>query len=160
MSSNVDYELPGCPPEPDLIADSVTAILDGREPELPTTNLCEECPRKKEETVIHEILRPVEGEPDPDRCLLEQGYPCMGPATRAGCGAHCPKAEVPCAGCAGPTGEIHDQGAEMMSAIASIFRADVDDDPSELVESIPDVVGWFYRFTLASSLVPFKVNRE
>ncbi len=48
----------------------------------------------------------------------------------------------------------------MMSSIASIFRADVDDGPSELVESVPNVVGWFYRFTLASSLVPFKVNRE
>ncbi|WP_456482495.1 NADH-quinone oxidoreductase subunit B family protein [Methanopyrus sp.] len=158
---DVDHELPGCPPEPDLIADAITAILDGRESELPTTNLCEECPRKKEETVIHEIRRPVEGEPDPDRCLLEQGYPCMGPATRAGCGARCPEAGVPCAGCAGPTGGVPDQGAEMMSAIASIFRADVDDvDPSELVESVPDVVGWFYRFTLAGSLVPFKVDRE
>ncbi len=158
----VDYELPGCPPEPDRIAEVLEAILEGEEPELPGYNLCEECPREKREEglIIPEIRRPVEGEPDPDRCLLEQGYLCMGPATRAGCGARCPKAGVPCTGCAGPTDRSVDQGARMLSTIASAFRADEDEvDPGELVERLRDPVSWFCRFTLPASLIPFRVDR-
>jgi F420-non-reducing hydrogenase small subunit len=34
--------------------------------------------------------------PDPERCLLEQGIICMGPATRSGCGAQCLTVDMPC----------------------------------------------------------------
>jgi len=35
--------------------------------------------------------------------LVSRGTPCMGPVTRAGCGAICPSVDRGCFGCFGPT---------------------------------------------------------
>ncbi|WP_456466365.1 NADH-quinone oxidoreductase subunit B family protein [Methanopyrus sp.] len=150
---DVDYMVPGCPPKPDAIAEIVAALLEDREPELPRTNLCEECPREKEDKPIEEIkFRTGQGRPDPDKCLLEQGYPCLGPATRAGCGAACPSRGLPCRGCNGPTEEAADQGAAFLDALASVsFEADV--DVEELLEGLVDLPGRLYMFSLASSIL-------
>ncbi len=149
----VDYMIPGCPPKSEVIAEVIAAILEDREPELPTTNLCEECPREKEDKPIDGIkFRTGQGKPDPEKCLLEQGYPCLGPATSSGCGAACPSRGLPCRGCNGPTRNALDQGAEYLDALASLsYEADVDLD--ELLSGIPDLVGKIYMFTLASSLL-------
>lgn len=58
------------------------------------------------------------------RCLLEQGYMCMGPVTRAGCGGdrvlpRCVSARVPCRGCYGPVKPDGNQRLDMLNALAS-----------------------------------------
>ncbi len=160
---DVDYVMPGCPPEPELIAKILHTLLKGESPELPKNNLCEECPRKKSKDgiSINKLKRKFEGTPDPEICLLEQGYLCMGPATRALCGAKCTKVGVPCSGCYGPTDAVVDQGAKMISALCSNYGLDRDKeiDPNILPKSIEDKIGCFYKFTLPSALIPVKLKK-
>ena len=77
-----------------------------------------------------------------------------GLATRAGCGALCPKVNSPCIGCYGPNDGVEDFGARMMARLASVIDSN---DPEEIdriiEEGIPDPVGTFYRFSLAHSLL-------
>ncbi|XRP97176.1 F420-nonreducing hydrogenase [Methanocaldococcus sp. 16A] len=159
---DVDYFIPGCPPNPEIIAKVFKALLEGKKPELPKKNLCDECPRKKSSdgVVIETIKRKYEGKVDPEICLLEQGYLCLGVATRAGCGAICPKVGVPCSGCYGKTDAVIDQGAKMISALCSDFGIDKDreTDPTTLPKSIKDKIGSFYKFTLPSALIPGKLR--
>ena len=93
---DVDYYMPGCPPTPKIIAGAVQALLSG---ELPPTGtvlapdmaLCDECPRKdtKPEKLADRASSSGRTEIliDEETCLLAQGLLCLGPATRAGCGA-------------------------------------------------------------------------
>lgn len=159
---DVDYVIPGCPPQPDQIkavVDAVIGILKEGKPLPPKGTVlganqqacCEECPRTKHEKKISRFVRPHEIIPDPDLCLLEQGILCMGPATRGGCGAKCVKAGVPCRGCYGPPTGVRDQGAKMASALAGVLDADEPERIEELVASIPDMMGTFYRFSLPQS---------
>jgi len=102
-------------------------------------------------------------EPDPEKCLLEQGFICMGPATRGGCGAKCPSANVPCTGCSGPAPHVKDQGAKMISALASILQTEdeekkTDEDIMREIQKIKDPIGTFYRYFLARSIIPQKVK--
>ncbi|MEM2830486.1 MAG: F420-nonreducing hydrogenase, partial [Candidatus Jordarchaeales archaeon] len=90
---------------------------------------------------------------------LEQGYICMGPATREGCGAVCTSAGVPCKGCMGPGPNVMDQGAKMLSALASIVDYE-SVSPEDLVKAVKDVVGTFSRFTLPSSIIPKAVFKK
>ncbi len=155
----VDYYLPGCPPEAENIWAAILAIVEGKLPEPGTviganTTVCDECPKVREEKKIKQFKRVWEVIPDPEKCLLEQGIICCGIATRAGCGAKCPQVNSPCIGCHGPNEGSLDFGARMMSALASMIDSE---DPEEIeriiAEGIPDPVGSFYRFSLASSLL-------
>ncbi|OLS24372.1 MAG: F420-non-reducing hydrogenase iron-sulfur subunit G, partial [Candidatus Heimdallarchaeota archaeon LC_2] len=92
----VDYYLPGCPPNPDLLMAGVQAILSGNLPPngsilSPNRNMCETCPleRSEEKIKITEFKRPHEIIPVEGRCLLELGIICLGPVTRIGCGELC-----------------------------------------------------------------------
>jgi F420-non-reducing hydrogenase small subunit len=159
---DVDYIIPGCPPQPDQIVavvDAVIDILKNGKPLPPKGTVlgadvkacCDECPRKKDVKKITKFVRPHEIIPDPDICLMEQGMVCLGPATRGGCGAKCVRAGVPCRGCYGPPANVHDQGAKMASAIAGVIASD---DPAEIeaiIAGIPDMMGTFYRFSLPDS---------
>jgi F420-non-reducing hydrogenase small subunit len=177
---NVDYYLPGCPPEPPQIW-AVLQVVVGALTEggpLPPAGsvvgalnvaVCEECPLEKNEKVITRFYRPYEITPDPTLCLLEQGIVCMGPATRGGCGALCPQVSMGCRGCYGPLDGVEDQGAKMLSAIASVIGAgtpDMEEDELEkqieaVVDTIADPAGTFYRFSMAHSLLRrAKVNGD
>ncbi|MGB9838286.1 F420-non-reducing hydrogenase subunit MvhG [Methanothermobacter sp.] len=162
---DVDFEIPGCPPRSDVVAEVVLALLKGEEIELPSTNLCEVCPREKppEGLAMDFIKRQFEvGKPEDDLCLIPQGLICMGPATISICGAECPSIAIPCRGCYGPTARVEDQGAKMISAIASDYKVEEDKtvDPEEVAEQLDDIVGTFYTFTLPAALIPMKIKKE
>ena len=104
---DVDYYLPGCPPEAENILVAVTAIVEGKLPPKGSvigvnTTVCDECKRKRSEKKIKKFYRTWQIIPDEETCLLEQGIICCGIATRAGCGALCPQVNSPCIGCHGP----------------------------------------------------------
>ena len=163
---DVDYYLPGCPPPPDLVMAAVTAILEGKLPPKgsvigPAKALCDTCPRrdsKPDKLSIKEIKRPWQIKLDPERCFLDQGIFCMGPATRSGCGETCIRANQPCRGCFGPVDGVADQGAKALSMIASILGVEgeermSDEEVAQLIEGIADPAGTVYRFGLPASLL-------
>ena len=157
----VEYFVPGCPPPVDLILKVVDALATGQLPPpgaviASEKALCDECDRVKEEKKISKIYRPHEIIPDPKRCLLEQGIICMGPATRGGCGQRCILANMPCRGCFGPPPEVVDQGAKMLSALASIYDAKDDNEIARMVQEVVDPAGTFYRFGMSTSMLQRK----
>jgi F420-non-reducing hydrogenase small subunit len=157
----VEYFVPGCPPPVDLILKLVDLYATGKLPPAGAVvasdkTLCDECKRKKEEKKITRIYRPHQVIPDRERCLLEQGIVCCGPATRGGCGLRCIEANMPCRGCFGPPLGVADQGAKLVSAIASIYQADGNDAIARMVEEVVDPAGTFYRFGLADSMLKRK----
>ncbi|MBT3933209.1 MAG: oxidoreductase, partial [Bacteroidetes bacterium] len=90
----VDYYLPGCPPQTERLVEVFLAIVTGAE--LPPAgsvigalnkSQCDECKRTKTDNKkIREFKRPIDIVDDGETCFLEQGVICMGPATRGGCG--------------------------------------------------------------------------
>lgn len=81
----VDLELRGCPISKAQLVETISALLAGRRPRLPTTSVCIECKAR--------------GTP----CVLVAGGAwCLGPVTQAGCGALCPAYGRGCYGCFGP----------------------------------------------------------
>jgi sulfhydrogenase subunit delta len=81
----VDFELHGCPIDRRQLLEVITAALAGRRPRIPGHSVCQEC--KGRGTVC---------------ILVARGTPCLGPVTRAGCGALCPAVNRGCFGCFGP----------------------------------------------------------
>ena len=162
---DVDYYMPGCPPESHQIAavlDLVIAVVKG-EAELPPkgavigvgdSTVCDECDRKRDVKKVSEFTRAhLVGALDPELCLLEQGIPCNGPATRSGCNARCPEAGAQCIGCYGPAPGVVDYGARLISSFASVIDSNDPDEIERILDGIPDPAGQFYRFSLAGSLL-------
>ena len=175
---DVDYFMPGCPPTVNLIAMAVDAVAkhvtEGAD--LPPKGaviasdktLCDECDRERVEKGrrIEKIYQAYEIKADPKKCLLDQGIICIGPATRAGCGAMCPNANMPCRGCMGPTKAVMDHGGSMLSALSSLLN--ITDSESKLSEEqimelmmqVKDPLGTFYAFTLPKSLLKRTVTEK
>ena len=96
----VDFELRGCPIDKRQLLETLSALIAGREPAVPTHAVCLECKER--------------GTP----CLMvSSGAACLGPVTRAGCGALCPSFGRGCYGCFGP----HE--APNTASLASILAA-------------------------------------
>jgi len=156
--TRVEYLLPGCPPPAELVAQAVSTILAGDLPPAPAVlapdrALCDSCPRKKGDKVVSTFHRVHQVKVDPERCLLEQGIVCMGPATRDGCGARCIEANMPCRGCFGPTAGATDQGAKMLSALATLVATDDEEAADKVLAGVADPAGTLYRFAMSSSLL-------
>jgi F420-non-reducing hydrogenase small subunit len=161
---DVDYYMPGCPPESHQITavvDLVIAALNGKA-ELPAkgatigagnSTVCDECPRKRNVKTIKEFRRIQFTTTDPELCLLEQGIPCNGVATRSGCNARCPSAAAQCIGCYGPAEGVVDYGARLISAFASVIDSDSPEEIDKILDGLVDPAGQFYRFNLAGSLL-------
>lgn len=126
----VDVSLPGCPPQPQLIATVIEALLNKETMQLPQKSVCETCPTIREgkaKTTVRRFLANADYAPDQPvsamRCLLEQGLLCMGPVTAGGCGGKetplCLRARVPCRGCYGPVRSSGNPLLDMMNALVS-----------------------------------------
>jgi len=162
---DVDYYLPGCPPQTERLVEVFMAIVTGAQ--LPPKGSvvgagnmaqCEECVRKKTENkLIRKFYRPWEIYDDGVTCFMEQGVICMGPATRSGCGYRCIVGNAPCRGCYGPLSDVSDPGTKMMSAISSIIDSQEPKEIEQIIEGVVDPAGTFYRFSLPSSMIRRKL---
>lgn len=169
---DVDYFLPGCPPPVKLIANAVEAIVRNELPPkgsvlAPLKAVCDECPRKRENKKITTLYRVYEKVPEPEKCLMEQGILCMGMGTRSGCGAQCLEVDMPCTGCGGAAPNMPEQGAAMISALASILdysvegkEAYTEKEVEALMRQIVDPVGTFYMYSLPASILKRKVMKK
>ncbi|MBC8342582.1 MAG: oxidoreductase [Bacteroidetes bacterium] len=162
---NVDYYLPGCPPQTERLVEVFLAIVTGAE--LPPAGSvigalnktqCDECERKQtEDKSISEFKRPIDIVDDGESCFLEQGVICMGPATRGGCDVRCIEGNAPCRGCYGPPDDIPDPGSKMLSAVGTIIKGNNESEINATVDTIDDPAGLFYRFSLPNSILRRKV---
>ena len=161
---DVDYYMPGCPPESHQIAtviDLIIQVLDGKA-ELPpkgavigvgASTVCDDCRRTRGIKKINKFSRIQLQHSDPNLCLLEQGIPCNGPATRQGCGALCPSAGAQCIGCYGPAEGVVDYGSRLVGAFASVIDSKDPEEIDSILDGLVDPAGQFYRFNLAGSLL-------
>jgi F420-non-reducing hydrogenase small subunit len=145
----IDVKLPGCPTTPEIFVDAVTSLLSGKPFKLEGKSVCDDCPTIREKKALSAIKRPLEpidfkpGQPmNTVRCIMEQGFLCLGPATKAGCGGHettprCIRAYMPCRGCFGPLSENANPMVDMMGALSSIGMD---------AKQIPDRAATFNRF--------------
>jgi coenzyme F420-reducing hydrogenase gamma subunit len=79
----VDFAIPGCPIDRTEFINCVKALLLGKKPPIPDYPLCVECKLKE------------------NACLFTRNKVCLGPVTRAGCGAICPTYGQSCEACRG-----------------------------------------------------------
>ena len=96
----VDFELWGCPVSGPQILAVVNSLLLGVAPRDHADKVCTECKRRHLSCV-----------------MVSHGIPCMGPVTRAGCGALCPSLGRDCYGCYGPAENAN------TDALAAQFRS-------------------------------------
>jgi F420-non-reducing hydrogenase small subunit len=143
----IDLVLPGCPPTSENTLDALVALLENKPYDLPDKTVCDQCPMEREEKHITQFKRAYEGKIDPTKCLLDQGYLCLGFATIGLCGAQCPSVATPCKGCFGPPPSVKDHGAKIISALGAI----ADMTPEELKDAFPDPIGSFYFTDYAAS---------
>jgi F420-non-reducing hydrogenase small subunit len=151
--------MPGCPQAPDQIWNVFQAIVAGKLPPKGSVvgaeehTLCEACTRTKKEKKVAAYRRVATEAPDPTVCFVDQGFLCLGMATRAGCGHRCHKSNMGCRGCYGPPSDVIDQGAKALSAISSVMDATSEAGAEAQAEGFEDPVRSFYRFSLPASLL-------
>lgn len=156
---HVDYVLPGCPPSTDRVWEVIQAIASDNLPQAPalvgagTKSVCDDCRLEKKGTRVSKFVRSHEIIAEDDRCLLEQGIVCMGPATRSGCGGQCTDVLMPCRGCFGPAGDSIDQGAAMVAVLGTLVDSEDEVVIRETLAEVVDPAGTFYCFTLATSVL-------
>lgn len=86
----VDAYLQGCPIDRLELVELVQAVYLGKAPNLRPHSVCMEC--KASDNVC---------------VLIHEKQPCMGPVTRAGCGALCPTFSRACYSCHGPMSDTN-----------------------------------------------------
>lgn len=108
----VDFKIHGCPMNAEEFTYAIRCLLMGKTPEIPDYPVCVEC--KLKENV----------------CRWEYDEICIGPITRAGCGAKCPSASFRCFGC---RGYIDEPNMDAAKDVMEKYNLSVDDLKSKLV---------------------------
>lgn len=120
--ATVELYIPGCPPPPAIIFETLKSLVEGRQPERYETTVCSDCKRRVSRSGRTLRLHPGH-DVAPGTCLLTEGLLCLGPVTRGGCGASCPSVGAVCMGCRGPSdmvlsSQLHSQFSDMVSFIS------------------------------------------
>jgi F420-non-reducing hydrogenase small subunit len=128
----VDCYLPGCPPTPELL---IAALCETPGFKV-ASSVCQECGRiKPKEMRPKHLVGFLKGEVQPEICLINQGFLCIGASTRGGCRAICTRAGYPCVGCRGPSNAfIEKESQAWFSAILHVFTS-MTDIPAEEIET-------------------------
>ena len=155
--TDVDGYIPGCPPKERLVGDILIPLVNDRAPEVPKKSVCADCQRHMEHVKFDKILRRVEGDPDPEKCFLSQGYVCLGSVTLGRCGALCTAAGVECHGCGGPSLDVirepsHDIYNGVIKRIAHISKMPEKDVEKQLY----DIGHVIYGFVIGSTIMEEK----
>ncbi len=153
----VDAYLPGCPPPAALLKSFLEFAFSGTLPSRQGSSVCSECrvsgiplplPQPGPRRITDKA--PVAG-----KCLLEQGYICMGPLTRDGCGAKCPsELGIPCSGCRGPSDAAlmyPEQDLELETS-RRLARA-TGHNQRAVLKAVKDPVHSFYKYCLAEPIL-------
>lgn len=156
---DVDYFVGGCPPHHEFVAAAVGAIIEGNLPPKGSwltggKAVCDVCKRNpanedQQRMFVDRAFRTVDGQPDEDKCLLQQGYICFGPFTQGDCGGSCLKVNIPCRGCGGPIPGVPDFGAKAMSTLGSILGSP--EATKEMMAKFPNLAKFLYRYSLSSN---------
>jgi len=102
----VDAFVYGCPINRDEFLRVVKALLLGKKPTIPNYPVCVECKMAG------------------NQCRFEKGGFCLGPVTRAGCGAICPSHNSDCSGC---RGLLDDPNVNAETEVLQKYGLDLDD---------------------------------
>jgi len=142
--------LTNLPSETEEIASKIMKFLRDNRDFTEISTVCDTCPRIiNSNSTMTKVKRDYEGIPNMDDCLIEQGYICMGPVTKAGCGGLCMRVNAPCTGCFGQTEWVADQASRYADAAIKGFNVALSKD--ELLSQVKDHLGTFQKFTLASN---------
>ncbi|BDZ71935.1 hypothetical protein GCM10025861_24520 [Methanobacterium petrolearium] len=103
------------------------------------------------------IHRRIEGDPDPGKCFLSQGYVCLGSVTLGRCGALCTSAGIPCHGCGGPALDVlrepsHDIYNGVIKRISHLSKMPEKDVEKQLY----DIGHVIYGFVIGSTTMEDK----
>ncbi len=141
--------LANLPSDTEAIASNVLAYLRDNRDFTDISTVCDTCDRViGSKSTMTKVKRDYEGLPNMEDCLIEQGYICLGPVTKAGCGGLCIRVNAPCTGCYGQTEWGVNQANRFADTVLKGFNVSISKE--ELLAQVKDPIGTFEKFTLAS----------
>jgi len=165
---DVEYYVGGCPPHPSFVGQLVGAILAGKLPPAGSwltggKAVCDVCKRNPaitghERLPVGAIKRTVDDYPDPEKCLLQQGYMCFGPVTQGDCGGSCLNVNIPCRGCGGPIPGVKDFGARCVSMLAASMADE--ETAAQFIEKYNNMAKLVYRYSHTASKLNHRIAEQ
>jgi len=113
----VDFSIPQCPINKEEFLRVTKALLTGQTPSIPNYPVCVECKMNG------------------NTCVFELGKTCVGPVTRAGCGACCVNEGAICWGC---RGLVDDPNTDAHKEVLAKYNL----TPDEVVNKFKLYFGW------------------